>query len=56
MKYQIAAMLDSHGYRLVSTRFGIYGDWAVIDNSGNARYFTTLGRVHDFAFSLCKED
>jgi hypothetical protein len=56
MRYQLAAMLDAHGYRLVSTRFGIYGDWAVIDNSGNARYFTTLGRVHDFAVSLCKRD
>jgi hypothetical protein len=56
MKRKLTAMLESHGYRLVSTRFGIYGDWAVIDNSGNARYFTTLGRVHDFAVSLCKGD
>lgn len=56
MRYKLSTMLAAHGYSLVSSRFGIYGDWAVIDNGGNIRYFTTLGRVRDFAISLCKGD
>jgi hypothetical protein len=56
MKYKLSETLETHGYRLLSTRFGIYGDWAVLDPSGNVRYFSTLGRVKDFAVSLCKGD
>ncbi len=45
MKKQIEKKLEKIGYRLVSTKFGIYGDWAVVDTKGNSFPFITLGSV-----------
>ena len=45
MRNVIANRLRSMGYTLVSTRFGVYGDWAVVDANGNSFSFTTLGAI-----------
>jgi hypothetical protein len=45
MKKQIQKKLEKMGCRLVSTKFGIYGDWLVIGQDNSEKYFTTLGAV-----------
>lgn len=48
MKKQIVKNLEKLGYTLISTRFGIYGDWLVVGPNGFEKYFSTLGSVKRF--------
>jgi|688.fasta_scaffold45843_7 hypothetical protein len=42
---EIEKKLEKLGCRLISTRFGIHGDWLVVTLDGEAIFFPTLGAV-----------
>lgn len=45
MKTKIKNLLRKMDCELISTRFGIHGDWLVISNDGSEKYFSTLGDI-----------
>lgn len=52
MRKKLTKILNSFGYILVNTKFGIYGDWMIVDRDGNERFFPTLGGVRLFVEEL----
>jgi hypothetical protein len=52
MKKKIAKQLEKIGASLVSTRFGILGDWMVVTATGKEIFFPTLGDVGRWIHTL----
>ena len=47
MKKNLEKRLAKFGLSLISTRFGLHGDWMVEGSDGSVAVFTTLGRVRE---------
>ncbi len=45
MKNKIRKLLESKGYRLISAKFGVCGDWIVVCENGQEKVFPTLGHI-----------
>ena len=52
MKKNLQKRLLKFGMMLVSTRFGIYGDWVVVGSDGGQAVFPTLGHVRKLVEDL----
>lgn len=52
MKKNLQKRLLKFGMMLVSTRFGIHGDWVVVGPDGSQAVFPTLGHVRKLVEDL----